>query len=321
MVSYMQVKNIILRADAAKKLKLIIKLGRFRFLLGGFLLYSIGILLAIISGSSFSAELYIFGYSIFISAHLSMNYSNIYFDINSDKNTLTTSISGGSKILIKNPDLKKICLSISLILMIISLVLAVIFILLYSYTITFFFFVLFGTLLGFFYAAPPIKLAYRGLGEIANIINMGLIMPGFGYWVLKGEIDVFYFVFAIGVFFYGLVFIISVEIPDMEGDKISNKNTIVVKKGRKFSYIILLISLLCATIYYLILTFLKLYIEYLNYIGIFVLSLIPLIVAIEGWLKKPFERTIALKIATRNVMTLSFFMILVILYLIIILFI
>lgn len=298
-----------------EKIKKIFELGRFKFLAGGFFLYTIGILLAILSGVNFSLELFIFGYAIFFPGHLSMNYSNVYFDIESDKFNDPTAISGGSKILIKNPDLKRICLTIFIVFMIISISLSALFIYIYNYSIWFFLLVLFGNLLGLFYAAPPLKLSYRGLGEIANVINTGLIMPGFGYWVLKGGLDIFYFIFAIGVFFYGLVFIISVEIPDLEGDKISNKKTLVVLIGRKLSYFIIIISLIAASIYYLNLSLIGLFSENINYLGVFFISLIPLIVAIIGMLNKPFKRNIALKVATRNILTLSFFMILIIIYL------
>ncbi len=294
-----------------EKISKIIKLGRFKFLAGGFFLYTIGILLAILSGASFSLDLYIFGYAIFLSAHIGMNYSNVYFDIESDKFNKPTSISGGSKILIENPELIRICLGLFLVLMIISISLAAIFIYVYNYSIWFFLLVLFGNLLGLFYAAPPLRLSYRTLGEVANVINMGLVMPGFGYWVLKGGLDIFYFIFAIGIFFYGLVFIISVEIPDMEGDKISNKKTFVVLFGRKFSYYLIIISLLVASIYYFLLSTIETLNQNINFLVVFFLSLIPLVIAIIGMLKKPFNRNTALKVSTRNVLTLSFFMVLI----------
>jgi len=260
-------------------------------------------------------ELYIFGYAIFFPAHLSMNYSNIYFDIESDKNNTPTPISGGSKILIENPELKKIIMSIFIILMALSIILSLIFIIIYNYSIYFFIFVLFGNFIGLFYAAPPIRLSYRCLGEIALIITMGLIMPGFGYWVLSGGLDLFYFVFAFGLFLYGLVFIILVEIPDMDGDKKSNKNTLIVRVGRKLGYNLLIFALFFASIYYLLLAFLGIFSENINYIGIYLISLIPLIVVIKGWFNKPFKKKIATKIAVTNFFTLSFFFILIIVYL------
>jgi 1,4-dihydroxy-2-naphthoate octaprenyltransferase len=287
-----------------EKIRKIIELGRLRFLAGGFFLYIMGSLLAISSGIGFSFNLFIFGYAIMLPAHLGLSYSNNYFDIEVDKHNNPISISGGSRILIENPDLRKTCLFIALVLMSISIILSVFFITIYNFSILFFLFILFANLLGFFYSAPPIKLAYRGFGEIANMINIGFLMPGIGYWIIKGSFDLFYFVFAFALFFYGLEFIILVEMPDMEGDKIGNKNTLIVKKGRKFGYIVILITLIISSIYYLFLSLAGIFSEYINYLVVFLISLIPLIVAIKGWFGSPFEIKNASKIAITNIMTL-----------------
>ena len=287
-----------------EKIRKIIELGRLRFLVGGFFLYIMGSLLAISSGIGFSFNLFIFGYAIMLPAHLGLSYSNNYFDIEVDKHNNPISISGGSRILIENPDLRKTCLFIALVLMSISIILSVFFISIYNFSILFFLFILFANLLGFFYSAPPIKLAYRSFGEIANMINIGFLMPGIGYWIIKGSFDLFYFVFAFALFFYGLEFIILVEMPDMEGDKIGNKNTLIVKKGRKFGYIVILITLIISSIYYLFLSLAGIFSEYINYLVVFLISLIPLIVAIKGWFGSPFEIKNASKIAITNIMTL-----------------
>ncbi len=274
-----------------------------------------GSLLAISSGVDFSFDLFIFGYAIMFPAHLGLSYSNNYFDIEVDKHNNPTSISGGSRILIENPDLRRTCLLIALVLMSISLVLSVFFILINNFSILFFLFILFANLLGFFYSAPPIRLAYRGFGEIANMINIGFLMPGIGYIVIKGSFDLFYFVFTFALFFYGLEFIILVEMPDMEGDKIGNKNTLIVKKGRKFGYTVILITLFISSIYYLFLSLTGIYSEYINYLVVFLISLIPLIVAIKGWFGSSFEIENASKIAITNIMTLFLVLNLIIIYL------
>ena len=96
------------------KIKLIIELGRLRFLAAGFLLYILGVLLAINSDAEFSITYFIFGYAIMLPAHLSLSYSNNYFDIEADKKSKSVSISGGTKILVKNPDLIPLCRNIAL---------------------------------------------------------------------------------------------------------------------------------------------------------------------------------------------------------------
>ena len=59
----------------------IIKLGRPQYLAGNFLLFTMGALLAVILGSVFVSSEFILGYSILFTAHLSVHYSNDYFDL------------------------------------------------------------------------------------------------------------------------------------------------------------------------------------------------------------------------------------------------
>jgi 1,4-dihydroxy-2-naphthoate octaprenyltransferase len=84
----------------------IIKLGRPQFLFGGFLLFTMGALLAVLFNAPFSSDKFIFGYFILALALLALHYSNDYFDMNADQFIKPTPISGGSGILIENPNLR-----------------------------------------------------------------------------------------------------------------------------------------------------------------------------------------------------------------------
>jgi len=296
------------------KLKNIIELGRFRFLAAGFFLYTMGVFLAIVSGVDFSYTFFIFGYAIMLPAHLSLSYSNNYFDTDVDKFNKPNFISGGTKILIENPELKQLCKKIAIGLIILSILIAIVFVILFSFPITYLVFIILGNLLGWFYTAPPLRIAYRGFGEIANMVNMGFLMPGIGYWTMNGNLDMFFLIFSITFLLYGLNFIIIVETPDMEGDKKAKKMTLVAKIGRKQSYKISILSLLSASIYFLIIAFLGIYNSDLNYGIIYSLSLIPLFIAVYGWFKKPFSKKIATKTAQNNMYALLFFILILNLY-------
>jgi len=295
-------------------IKNIIELGRFRFLAGGFFLYMMGALLASVSGASFSFILFFIGYAIMMPGHLSLSYSNNYFDRETDHNTTPVSISGGTKVLIEHPHLVPISKYIAVGLMTLSIIIAAIVTILFSFSWWFFIFVIIGNFVGWFYTAPPLRFAYRGLGEIANMINMGLLMPGIGYWVMKGSIDTFYLLFAGAFFFYGLEFMIIVETPDMEGDRIGKKKTLIAAKGRRFGYQLLILSLVTASLYYLALYILGVFQQNLNFLIVFLLSLLPLAVALYGWMQKPFQIKQATAIATRNMMMLLLFVILLSIY-------
>lgn len=292
----------------------IIKLGRLRFLIGGFFLYCMGALLGALSGDGFSVFLFFIGYTIMMPAHLSLSYSNNYFDEHVDHYNTPVSISGGTKILIDHPELKQISKYIAIALILTSIFIAGLVTIFLKYSLFFFVFIVLGNLIGWFYTAPPLQLAYRGLGEIANMINMGFLIPGIGYWIMNGAIDSFYLVFAFAFLFYGLEFMIIVESPDMEGDRLGGKKTLIASKGRRFGYQLLLGAVVLSSIYYFIVYVLGLFQQYLNYFVVFLLSLIPVIFALIGWFQHPFEKKRSTKIAQRNMWILILFVILIDVY-------
>ncbi len=297
-----------------KKIRYIIKLGRFRFLAGGFFLYCMGALLASVYQNEFSVFLFIVGYAVMMPAHLSLSYSNNYFDQYVDQYNTPVSISGGTKILIDHPELKQLSKYIAIGLILLSVLIAAVVVIILGYSWWFFAFIVFGNLVGWFYTAPPLRLAYQGLGEIANMINMGFLMPGIGYWIINGSIDFFYLVFAFAFLWYGLEFMIIVESPDMEGDQLGGKQTLIASKGRRFGYRLLVIAVMISTLYFFFLAFVGWYQTYINFYIIALLSLLPLIVAIRGWFQHPYEKKKSTKIAQRNMMVLILFVIIIDIY-------
>ena len=88
-----------------------------------------------------------------------------------------------------------------------------------------------GLLGGFFYTAPPVKLGYRGAGEIAIAFLFG-ILPVYGsYYLQTGSIDVIPLPAAcvVGVLIFLIIFVN--EFPDLAADAAVNKKTLVVLFG------------------------------------------------------------------------------------------
>jgi len=229
------------------KLIKIIKLGRFQFILAGFLYFCIGAFLAVLLNAEFTLNKFLLGYAIFFMSQLSMHYSNDYFDLEADKHSKPSQFAGGSGILVENPELKEFSKWLSVTLLSLSLILAAVFVILFSYSLGFFLFVVFGNFLAWFYAAPPIKLSYNRLGEVSTI-SVGFLMPAMGYLTLMGTINMPFVIFSIPLLLYQLLFINAVQIPDMEGDKLGGKITWIVSKGRKFGFKIIVVSGILATL-------------------------------------------------------------------------
>jgi 1,4-dihydroxy-2-naphthoate octaprenyltransferase len=180
-------------------------------------LFAFGALWAVLMGAPVYLSRILLVYLVLLPAHLSISYSNDYFDIDVDKYDKPTLFSGGSGVLVDHPELRKPAKWTAITLILCSLALGIVFQILYSFPIWFLGIVLLGNLLGWFYSAPPLRFAYRGLGELSMAVSIGLLIR-FGYLVTSGQINMDGLLFIIPLMLYGLAFILNVEIPDMESD-------------------------------------------------------------------------------------------------------
>ena len=293
----------------------IIKLGRPQYLIGNFLLFTMGTLLAVLFNADFVLSKFLLGYSVLFTAHLAVHYSNDYFDFDIDHYNKPTAISGGSGVLVENPQLKNFSKWFSIFLMGLSLTLTAVFTIIFSYPLSFFLLLLFGNLLAWFYTAPPLKLVYRKLGEIANIIAV-VIFLGTGYFALMGTLNIPFFIFAVPVIFLQLIFISSFEIPDMEGDKLGGKVTWIVSCGRGFGFKLIAVSGFLATLSFLIIPFTNLFPSVMDFRVLALISLISLSLGIVELIKKPLDKVSATQFASINVAALFLMSILINCYLI-----
>jgi 1,4-dihydroxy-2-naphthoate octaprenyltransferase len=108
-----------------------------------------------------------------------------------------------------------------------------------------------GNLLGWYYTAPPLKLSYRRLGELATMAAAGFIMPAAGYAAASGRLDAFFLQSSIPLLLYGLVFILSVEVPDIDEDTAGGKKTWAAALGTERSFMCAAALSAAATVYYM----------------------------------------------------------------------
>lgn len=278
----------------------IVKLGRPQFTFGVLMYFLIGTLFAVLLNAQFDLTKVIWGFLILFAANLATHYSNDYFDFEVDKHGTVTPFSGGSGILVKNPELKELSKKLAYFFIGLSILLGAGFTVYYSFPISFFLFVLFGNALVWFYSAPPIKLAYRKMGEIGNLIN-GFIMPGAGYFVTMGTIDLPFVIFSIPFLFLQFMFTLGVEIPDVEGDKLGGKITWIVSKGREFGFKLIGISASLATISFMIIPLTNLFPQIIDFRILTLISLIPLSLGLYSFWKRPVDKKTGTKLAILNV--------------------
>ena len=284
-----------------KKLELILRMGRLHFLIFGFLLYLLGFLLAALYNNLFDITKFFLGYLPFSFAQLSVSYSNDYFDQQSDLTSNKTMFSGGSHVLVEHPELQSTALKISILLLVFSGISLIAFTVALGYTFWLIPFGIFGGLLGWFYTAPPLKLSYRGLGEIATMIAVGLMMPGMGYFVSAGSISYPFIFFIIPLSFFGLFFIITVELPDFESDIISKKRNLVISLGKRKTKFLLLVSSFAASTSLLTLNIVS-ELQF-SIIPILTLSFLPIISSVY-FVSKPENRETTVKQVLSNMASL-----------------
>ena len=289
----------------------LLKVARPQFLVGGLTIYLLGALWAILLGAEVAPVPLVLGLLAVLSAQLSVHFSNDYFDAESDQPDTETFISGGAGVLVAHPELREPARRIAIGLILFALLMGGLLTWVYSYPALVPGAILVGNLLGWSYSAPPLRLAASGLGAFCYPLISGFIVPSLGYMMVRRELDRDSLFFTIPLVLYGFVTVLTVQIPDMEVDRLSDKRTWVARWGRPFGFIAVGFLLLGATFYFFFyppLTLLQSPAG-LQLLGFF--SLLPLGFGLWGIWKRPVERQPATRIATAIMLAIAGFGLLV----------
>ena len=186
--------------------------------------------------------------------HAGTNLANDFFD-NLSKNDVVnktpTPFSGGSRVIQENLIPAKHILFAAILFFVLGS-----FIGLYLNAIlpgnTFLIIGFIGLFLAFFYTAPPFKIGYTGLGELAVGIGFGPIIVLASYFAQAKTLssNAFFASIPVGILI-ALVLFIN-EFPDYEADKKVRKNTLVVLFGKKMAVNFYLVFLVLAYVLVLI---------------------------------------------------------------------
>jgi 1,4-dihydroxy-2-naphthoate octaprenyltransferase len=294
----------------SRELAAFIRMGRLPLLLGGFLYYLLGALTAAIAGYPLSVMRILLGYAILGPAHLSVHFSNDYFDIDGDRKGKPTPVSGGSGVLAGRPELRPRAKTIALLLIAVSFVVGI-----WAY-----FTVLptpylpallvLGNGTGWFYSAPPVRLSSRGLGEAATATAIGLLIPGMGYLAIAGSLDLTFLLAALPLLLYGVTFILSVEIPDREADALSGKRTFIVRNGVQAGMRLAFAATFLAAVLYLTASLTGIVPPASPIGAVALVSLVPFAYTLSANLKEPKGEWDLIAFAQRTVLSLIAFAVL-----------
>ena len=204
---------------------------RLHIVAGGILAFTLGALIGITNGGAFNPLHFVLFYATVFFGDLSTHFSNDYFDVKQDKFSERKKFFSGNKILTKNPNMLPRTKKLSIALLSISLALAALAVIFKIASIELLLIMAGANFLGWFYSAPPLRLVSRGLGEVAIALAVGFAIPAAGYLSANGHLDSWYGFFFLPFVLYALMLALSLEAPDINGDRLGNKKTFGVAYG------------------------------------------------------------------------------------------
>jgi len=167
--------------------------------------------------------------------HIGANMSNDYYDhvtTDDDINKTPTPFSGGSRVIQDGLISPRAVLTVAFIFFGIGIAVG-----LYLWSVTPGNLVLYlgiiGFLSGFLYTATPLKLGYRGWGELMVGLNFGVLEVLGSYYVQTGDFSWSTILAGLPVSFLIAAVLYINQFPDYEVDKKVGKNHWVVRLGKK----------------------------------------------------------------------------------------
>jgi 1,4-dihydroxy-2-naphthoate octaprenyltransferase len=92
--------------------------------------------------------------------------------------------------------------------------------------------VLGGAALLWAYSFPPLRLSYRGYGELLQGVGVGVVLPVIGFYVQAGSFEGFPWLGLWPCFLLGYAGNLLTSLPDYPGDRTANKRTYPVRRGQ-----------------------------------------------------------------------------------------
>lgn len=208
---------------------------RAPFLTGSVLPVLAGALVAWSSNNVFRWDLFVLTLLGIVFIHLGTNIANDYFDHLSGNDAANTEFvrpfSGGSRLIQKGLLQPGQVLFAALFFFVLATVIGLYLTVLLGPVILLLGII--GVFSGFFYSAPPFKLASRGLGELFVGINFGVLVTLGAYYVQTGQFALEPVLVSLPLALLITAILYINEFPDYRADKAVGKRTLVVRLGRE----------------------------------------------------------------------------------------
>lgn len=174
---------------------------------------------------SFSWDILVCGLLALMLVAISIHYTNEYADYETDALTKRTAFSGGSGALVHVSLNRRYVLIASVISLIMGILVAVVL----NIPFVALMILILGALGGWMYSLPPLRLAWRGWGELTNALLGGLLLMLYGYALQTGFVD--NFIVIVSIPFTALIFVnlLAVTWSDREADAQVGKYTLATR--------------------------------------------------------------------------------------------
>ena len=223
------------RSHALRPLWAFVRLGRFQFLAGGFVLYGLGAVVAL-HDRPLDIRAYAWGQAAITATQLMTHYANDYFDLAADRaNTTPTRWSGGSRVLADGTLAPHVALRAACVLAAVALVLDAVVACVVAPRALTLAVLLAALVVAWSYSAPPLRLHTRGLGAPSVALVVSVLTPLAGFLVQGGSRIEALLVAVTPLAFATAAMILVIDFPDAEGDRAAGKRTPVVRLGPRFT--------------------------------------------------------------------------------------
>lgn len=190
------------------------------------LVYTLGTLMALTQDIALNEHVLIWGYVALIPTAMSIHYANEYADYETDHLAQRTPFSGGSGALVRTGLSRNIAIYAARFTLALGSSIWSFAFLLDKASLTSGGVLMFGAFFGWMYSLAPLKLAWRGWGELDNAMLGGVALPVYGYAVqaemINGQIILFNLPFGLLVF----INLLATTWADREPDAAVGKYTL-----------------------------------------------------------------------------------------------
>ncbi|TFH35071.1 MAG: prenyltransferase [Anaerolineales bacterium] len=213
---------------------LFIRLSRPHFLLGGFILYALGVSIASYLGHSIDTGLYLMGQGIITCIQLMTHYLNEYYDAPADnQNPGRTPFSGGSGALGPEGLPRRTALYAGIAALTLAATLVGLLLVRGSTSLLAWLFLLFVFCGAYAYSAPPFQLSHSGYGELVASTVVAGFLPAFAFSLHTGQLHRLILMTTVPLIALHFAMLITFTLPDYATDLKYNKRNLMVRIGWK----------------------------------------------------------------------------------------